>query len=200
MRRTLHLLTFSLAALFALGVAQAAQAQDATPKLEVFGGYSYMHANIVVNGTPFNLNGASGSVAYNVNYWLGVAGDFGVYHQGSVIGNGFSLTLSSYQFGPRFSFRGHKLVPYGQVLLGAGHATGTLYTTSLGTGLAPLGANNGFLLTAGGGVDWKVNHTIGIRIVQAEYLYSQFLNGAGNNNRQNNLRISTGIVFSFGKR
>jgi hypothetical protein len=94
------------------------------------------------------------------------------------------------------------LVPFGQVLLGGGHATGTLYTTSLGNGAAPLGANNGFMLTAGGGVDWKMNHTIGIRLVQTEYLYSTFLNAAGSpgKNHQNNVRISAGVVLSFGKR
>jgi hypothetical protein len=176
MRRTLQLLTMSLAALFALGAAQAARAQDTTsaPRVEIFGGYSYMNANIVIAGTRFGLNGASGSVAYNFNNWLGVVGDFGVYGQGSVAANGRSLTVSSYQFGPRISLRGH----------------------------APLGANNGFMLTAGGGVDWKLNHTIGIRIIQTEYLYSQFLNAAtgSNSNHQNNLRISAGILFSFGKR
>ena len=204
MRRTLQLLTMSLAALFALGAAQAARAQDTTsaPRVEIFGGYSYMNANIVIAGTRFGLNGASGSVAYNFNNWLGVVGDFGVYGQGSVAANGRSLTVSSYQFGPRISLRGHALVPFGQVLLGGGHATGTLYTTSLGNGAAPLGANSGFMLTAGGGVDWKLNHTIGIRIIQTEYLYSQFLNAAtgSNSNHQNNLRISAGILFSFGKR
>ena len=138
MRRILQFLTFCLAALFALGTAQAAQAQD-TPKVEVFGGYSYMRANTVISGTLLNLNGVSGSVAYNVNNWLGVAGDLGVYHQGSVTGNGLSLTLSSYQFGPRFSLRKDKhLVPFGQVLLGVGHAGGTLYTG----GTSPLGTQN----------------------------------------------------------
>lgn len=200
MRRTLQFLTFFLAALITLGAAQPTQAQD-TPKVEVFGGYSYMRANIVISGALFNLNGASGSVAYNVNNWLGVVADVGVYHQGSVTGSGLSLTLSSYQFGPRISLRKNKhLVPFGQALVGVGHAGGALYTSSLGTGLAPLGANNGFLFTAGGGVDWKLNHSIGIRLVQAEYLYSQFLNGSGNGNRQNNLRLSGGVVFSFGTR
>jgi hypothetical protein len=188
----------------ALSAAQSAHAQDttSTPKIEIFGGYSYMGANIVVSGTRFNLNGASGSIAYNFNHWLGVVGDFGVYGSGNVGGESRSLTLSSYQFGPRISLRGHALVPFGQVLLGGGHATGTLYTTSLGNGAAPLGANNGFMLTAGGGVDWKLNHTIGIRLVQTEYLYSQFLNAAGSpdKNHQNNLRISAGVTFSFGKR
>jgi len=61
-----------------------------------------------------------------------------------------------------------------------------------------LGANNAFLFTAGGGADWRLTPRIGIRLVQAEYLHSQFLNGSGNSNRQDNLRLSTGVVFSFG--
>jgi hypothetical protein len=199
MRGTLQFLTFFLAALFVLGGAPMAQAQH-TPKVEVFGGYSYLRASTVSGGTQLNLKGASGSVAYNLKSWLGVVGDVGFYRQGRVAGNGFSLTLSSYQIGPRLSLRHHtRLVPFGQVLLGAGHAGGTRYTSSPGTGLAPLGTNYGFLLTAGGGVDLKLNYTVGIRVVQAEYLYSQFLNGSGNN-RQSSLRLSAGLVFSFGER
>jgi hypothetical protein len=205
MRRTLQHLTFILAAVIVLGAAAPrAHAQDnaTAPKIEIFGGYSYMNANIVVSGTRFNLNGASGSVAYNVNNWIGIVGDFGVYDTGNAGNEGRSLTITTYQFGPRISMRGHALVPFAQVLLGGGHATGTLYTTSLGNGSAPLGASNGFALTAGGGIDWKLNHTIGIRIIQTEYLYTTFLNAAptSDKNRQNNIRISAGITLSFGHR
>jgi len=198
MRRALQFITFSLAVLFVLSAAGAVSAQG-TPKVDIFGGYSYMHANIVVSGSPINLNGASGSLAYNFNDWLGVVGDVGVYHQGSITANDLSLTVSTYQVGPRVSLRRHHhLIPFGQVLIGAGHAGGTLYTSSLGGGLAPLGTSNGFVLTAGGGVDWKLNHTIGIRLLQAEYLYSQFENGGTHGNQQNNVRLSAGIVLSFG--
>jgi outer membrane immunogenic protein len=209
MRRALRLLTISIAVLLALGTASAARAQTlgasdeaATPKLEIFGGYSYVNSNIVVSGNRISLNGASGSVAYNFNKWIGAVADFGVYGQSNVASESRSLTVSSFLFGPRVSWRGHNLVPFAQVLLGAGHATGTLYTTSLGNGTAPLGASSGFMLTAGGGVDWKPRPAIGIRIIETEYMYSQFLNAAASpdSNRQNNIRISTGIVFSFGQR
>lgn len=210
MRRALRLLTISLAALLALGAAPAARAQTlgtsdetaSTPKLEIFGGYSYMNANIVISGPRVSLNGASGSVAHNFNKCIGAVADFGVYGQGNVAAESRSLTVSSFLFGPRVSWRGHNFVPFAQVLLGAGHATGTLYTTSLGNGTAPLGASSGFMLTAGGGVDWKLRPTIAIRIIQTEYMYSQFLNVAASpdSNRQNNIRISTGVVFSFGQR
>jgi outer membrane immunogenic protein len=198
MRRILRLLIFILA-VFGTTRDARAQALEAAPRFELFGGYSYMRSNSVADGPAFNLNGGSASIAYNFSNWLGLAGDFGVYRQSNVSGSGLSLTLSSYQLGPRLSWRknGH-LVPYSQVLFGAGHASGSLYTTSLGTGVPPLGTNNSFLLTTGAGIDLKLNHTIGIRLIQAEYFYSQFLNGRGYDNRQDNVRLSTGVVFSFG--
>ena len=198
MRRIHILLAIFLAAVFALGTARTAHAQDA-PKWEIFGGYSYMRSNIIVSGAQFNMNGGSGSVAYNLTNWFGLVGDIGVTHQGAVAGKPFSLTVPTYEFGPRVSWRNHShLTPYIQVLIGGGHAGGTLYTTSLGTGLAPLGTSNDFNFTAGGGVDWKLNHGYSIRLAQAEYLHTQFLNA--NNNSQSNFRLSTGVVFSFGNR
>jgi hypothetical protein len=56
------------------------------------------------------------------------------------------------------------------------------------------------MVTAGVGLDWKLNHTVGIRVIQAEYLYSQFPNASVSDNRQNNVRLSSGIVLSFGNR
>ena len=197
MRRTHILLAILVAGIFALGSAPSAHAQDA-PKWEIFGGYTYMRANIIVNGNQFNMNGGSGSVAYNLNNWFGLVGDFGITHSGTTA-QPFSLNVYTYEFGPRVSWRNHsKLTPYGQVLIGGGHANGTLYTSSLGSGLAPLGASNDFNFTAGGGVDWKINHGFSVRLAQAEYLHTQFANAV--NNSQSNFRLSTGVVFSFGQR
>jgi len=198
MRRTHILLAILVAGIFALGSAPSAHAQDA-PKWEIFGGYTYMRANIIVNGNQFNMNGGSGSVAYNLNNWFGLVGDFGITHSGTTGNQPFSLNIYTYEFGPRVSWRNHsKLTPYGQVLIGGGHANGTLYTSSLGSGLAPLGASNDFNFTAGGGVDWKINHGFSVRLAQAEYLHTQFANAV--NNSQSNFRLSTGVVFSFGQR
>jgi opacity protein-like surface antigen len=197
MQRKYCLLAIFLSAAFALGSAPSAQAQD-TPKWEIFGGYTYTRANIVVSGTPFNLNGGSGSVAYNLSNWFGLVGDIGVVHQGAVTGKPFSLTITTYNFGPRLSWRNHTpFTPFVQILIGGGHASGTLYTSSLGTGLAPLGTSNDFNFTAGGGLDWKVSHGFSLRLAQAEYLHTQFLNL--HDNSQGSFRLSTGVVFSFGK-
>ena len=197
MRRTHILLAIFLAAVFALSSAPSAKAQDA-PKWEVFGGYTYMHSNIVVTGATFNMNGGSGSAAYHLTDWFALVGEFAGTHQGAVVGKPFSLTVITYQFGPRVSWHNHThLTPYGQVLMGGGRATGTLYTTSLGSGLAPLGSSNDFNFSAGGGVDWKLTHGFSVRLAQAEYLHTQFANAV--NNSQSNFRLSTGVVFTFGQ-
>jgi hypothetical protein len=196
MRRTNILLTIFLAAVFALS-SPPAKAQDA-PKWEIFGGYTFMHSNIVVSGATFNMNGGSGSVAYHLTHWFALVGEVGATHQGAVVSKPFSLTVTTYEFGPRVTWRNHShLTPYAQVLIGGGHAGGTLYTSSLGTGLAPIGASNDFNFSAGGGVDWKINHAFSVRVGQAEYLHTQFPNGI--NASQSNFRLSTGVVFTFGK-
>jgi outer membrane immunogenic protein len=167
-------------------------------ELELFGGYSYMQANIVFSGAPLSANGGSTSVAVYLSDWFGLVGDFGLYQQRNIAGQGFSLTFSSYQFGPRLRFpQLTHLTPFAHFLWGGGHAGGTAYTRSLGFGVPPLGVNNAFVLTAGAGADWKVSPRIAIRLVQADYLHSEFLNGSGN--RQENIRLSTGVVFSFGR-
>ena len=178
--------------LLALGATENARAQV----VELFGGYSYLRGNTSFTSEQINLHGASFSGDFYLNHWIGIVGDVGVYHAGN-IENQFSLTLSSYQAGPRVRLRNYtRFTPYAEFLLGGGHAGGTLYTSSLGAGLAPIGTNNSFLYTVGGGLDYRLSHKISIRIPQVEYLHSEFLNGSVTGHVQNNLRLSTGIVFS----
>lgn len=69
------------AAIFLMFLAAVAQAQE-TPAADISVGYS----NIWVGNSNTTASGGSGSVAFNVNHWLGaVGGDFGLYHS-SVVG------------------------------------------------------------------------------------------------------------------
>jgi len=187
-----------LIVLFFFFAGSHAMAQD-TPKVELFGGYSYVRTNLVTpQGCCFNMNGGSGSVAFNANNWFGIAADVGGYHTGNVNSSGLDLTVISYLFGPRFSYRkGERFTPFAQALVGGGHAGGTLYTGTSSTGPG-VGPNNAFAMTAGGGLDVKLGPHVAVRLVQAEYFFARFLNGK--NDRQNNLRVSAGIVFRFGGR
>jgi opacity protein-like surface antigen len=185
--------------LFLAALAATPATAQETPKFDVSAGYSFVAGNQVVTSQSINLNGASGSVSYNYNRFLGLVFDLGTYYNGNVASTGRTLSVTTYLFGPRFSYRkNEKVTPFGQVLLGGGYAGGTLYTTSLGGGAAPLGAQNSFAMTAGGGLDWNAHPRIAVRLFQAEYLRTQFNNGINSN--QNNFRFSAGVVFHFGKR
>jgi outer membrane immunogenic protein len=169
----------------------AASAQD-VPKIDLFAGYSYVRANPGTSGVDgFNLHGGSASVAYNVKPWLSGVADFGGYHSSDILGSGVDGTLSTYLFGPRVSYRHNShFTPFGQVLFGVAHIGGS-------NGLAFSTSNNSFAMALGGGVDVSVSHHFSLRPVQLDYLlthFNEFGNGAQN---QNNLRVSTGVVFHF---
>lgn len=165
--------------------------------VEFFTGYSNMQANTAVSGARLNLNGYISSMSFYWNDWGALVAEVGVYRQGSIPGSGSSLGISTYQAGPRARWRRYsRVTPFAEVLIGAGHAGGTLYTRPLGPGLAALKAQTTFIATTGGGVDVKLTHRIAIRLVQAEYQHSNFLNGYGKS--QNSFRFSTGLNFYFG--
>jgi opacity protein-like surface antigen len=179
---------FSFAALFALST----EAQEERKTIDVFAGYSYVRANPATSGSDgFNLNGGSASVAYNFNHWLSGVADFGGYTNSNILGTGNGGTLSTYLFGPRVSYhRLNRITPFAEVLFGVAH-TGT---TVLGTG----NSQNAFAMAVGGGVDYRLTGHFSLRPAQVDYLLTRF-NEFGNTNTQtqNNLRVSTGIVFRF---
>lgn len=174
------------------GIALPVKAQDEAPKLELYAGYDYVRFNVNANvaGFPpsqsFNANGGGGQLEYNPNTWLGIVGDLSGY---GVLGSNSQLAAGafSYLLGPRINLGHGKFTPFTQVLLG-----GIWATSGIGGG----GSQSHFAMTAGGGVDFNVSRHIAIRLAQGEYFMTRFPDGL--NNRQNNFRFSTGIVFRFG--
>jgi len=178
------LLTFT-----AIGTAAGAQE---TPKLDLFAGYSYVRANPSTSGVDsFPLHGGSASLAYHATGWVSAVADFGGYTNGNILGSGAGGTLSTYLFGPRVSYRRHsRITPFGQVLFGVAHIGGD-------NGLAFSASSNSFAMTLGGGVDVKVAGRFAIRPAQVEYLLTHFDELGTGGRSQNNLRVSSGIVFRF---
>lgn len=170
------------AALSIFALSSRAQAQQG-PSADVSAGYSYFRVG-GSNGT--NLNGFNASPAYNVNSWLGLAGDFGWYH-GSPSGVG--LTDLSYTFGPRFSYRGmNRIVPFAQALFGGSHLSASSGGVSV--------ASNAFAYDLGGGADVALssNGTVALR-PQVDYVGLR-----SNGSTTNCVRLSVGVVFHFGKK
>jgi opacity protein-like surface antigen len=169
--------------------AGAASAQDIS-KVEVFGGYSYLRTDTV--GVDQNFNGGSGSATYNLKSWLGAVGDFGAYHWAQ---SGFDANVVTYLFGPRVNYRMGRMTPFGQALLGGAHISGSELTDCEGILRCNTSSQNAFAMAVGGGADWNATSHIGIRLVQAEYFLTKFDDNL--HNRQNNGRLSAGVVFRF---
>jgi hypothetical protein len=132
-------------------------------------------------------------------------------------GGGFNGTLANYLLGPRVSFkRGSRFVPYVQALFGGATLWESLPVPDVaivvpaivgGGVILPTGANirfnretSGFAMTAGGGIDIKLNKHVYVRPIQAEYFLTRLspIGAFGLTNR-NNFRYSAGVNFSFGE-
>ncbi len=169
----------------------SAKAQE-LPKIDASVSYSYLRANPATSGfSGFSLNGGSASAAYNVRDWLSGVADFGGYHVGSSNGVNVDNHMLTYLFGPRVTYRKYRRIsPFGQMLFGAARAGSDVFATS--------NSHTAFATAFGVGVDWNVRDRFSIRPLQFDYLLTHLPEVAnGNSQTQNNLRVSTGIVFHF---
>jgi peptidoglycan-associated lipoprotein len=176
--------------------AQAAEANTDAPRPELALGYSYVRSNAPPGGcTCFNQNGGSAEFAWPISHGqFALAGDVTVTTAGGIASGGYGLTMSTYTAGLRYApgFGHSALRPFGQVLVGFGHASGTLVS---GPDANVGNANAAFASIMGGGVDWRLSRRWSIRLAEADYMLTTFDNGS--NNHQNNLRINTGVVVRF---
>jgi hypothetical protein len=197
--------TFILLLTIAAGSAARAIAQTLTVasgdpyRAELALGYSYLPSNAPAGDCGcFNMNGGNATFAWPLRSGMfAPAGDVTVAYAGGVSNTGDSLTLSTFTAGGRYLPRvGHSsLQPFGQVLVGVAHSSGTLVQGS-NPGAANAGA--AFAGNFGGGLDLRATSRFSVRLVEADYLLTTFDNGT--NNHQNNLRISAGLVVHFGKK
>ena len=154
---------------------------------EVFGGYSFLRANALEGA---NLDGWNASVGGKINNWLGLIGDFSGHYgtpNALVFGpvRGLDTSMHSFLFGPRLYGPNYGVVsPYVHALFGVARSAAS------GFGISTTDA--AFAMALGGGADLKLNRAFTIRLFQVDYLPTRFFN-----DRQDNARISTGIVFHF---
>lgn len=189
-------------------------ADNNTPKVELFLGYSYVRAMpLKLENRIRWMHGGNGSIAFNVNNYVGLVADFAGYRSDEIrltgAGSPPSFVLDAdgkvftYLFGPRLSYRQHdRVTPFAHALFGIAHASEVSIPGCSGfPSCTPLPSENVFAMALGGGIDVKVHRNVAIRIIQAEYLMTRFRDptpSAGQRGTRNNLRLAAGIVFRFG--
>jgi hypothetical protein len=191
-------------------------AQD-TPKVEIFGGYSYIKRD-ATNIDRINTHGWNASVTANVNSWLGVVADASG-HYGSISIFKAAHHTHTFLFGPQITYRkSEKIIPFAHTLFGVSNnpprvlvaiinSAQTAITTQefisgTGQGIPVIAGNeNAFTMAFGGGVDLKINKLIAVRLLQADYLTTKLgsIFPAFGGTRHDP-RLSTGLVFCFGKK
>jgi hypothetical protein len=141
-------------------------------KVELFGGAQYEHLQ-----PGYNAVGWDASVTGNFKHILGITGDFsGVYnsHRGN-------SSVYTYTVGPVLTARLPVVQPFVHALFG-------------GATMSHAGVNDGtFAMLVGGGLDIGLRKGIGLRLVQADWLMTQFRDQT--QNRQG--RVSAGLVIKF---
>ncbi|MFT4111201.1 outer membrane beta-barrel protein [Silvibacterium sp.] len=190
-----HLLLLALAVSSACAQTQPS-ASTWQGQTEVAGEYTWVHSNAPpAECGCFSLNGGSGEIART--FYSGYSAfvfDTTVVHAAGISPAGYDLTLSVFTAGYRFRPAPHeRWNPYGQVLLGGEHASGTLVQ-----GNTPAASDPGvvFAMNIGGGIDRRLGDHWWLRLVDADYMMTSTSNRT--NDLQNNVRISTGLVYRFG--
>jgi outer membrane protein OmpA-like peptidoglycan-associated protein/opacity protein-like surface antigen len=180
------------------------------PRFELFVGYSYIGATPRSNRNRIvGLHGGSESLAFNLNKYFGIVADLGAFESDHLtLGGVPPINVHAdggafgYMFGPRLSFRSGRITPFAQYLLGGLYATRVkLPGCTGGAACTALPSENAFAMTAGGGVDVTLTRHIAWRAFQAEYMFTRFrdpISSTGQTVRQNDVRLSTGIVFRMG--
>lgn len=159
-----------------------ARGQD-TPLADVALGYSHFH---IVKGFTIPTDGGYSSGAFNFNEWFGVVTDVGAYRS-----HGPSLpNVETYAFGPRFSYRKlDRIVPFAEALFG-----GTRFSTAVG-GIPGTSTGNHSAFAFGGGADVLLGRSRRLAVRPEVEYFGVRVNGL----TLNNVRLSLGIVFRFGK-
>jgi len=185
-----------LISLFALILTPAAQAQS---KIQLFGGFSYVHsdvrsveaATLCAGCTPIfvrqhpNAYGWEFSGAYKLVPFVSAKVEFGEQY-GKV--NGGNVRLKTYLFGPQLSLPG-PVSPFLHAEFGFAHQSIGAYT---GAVLASPGTDTSFATALGGGLDIPAVPFFAIRLIQIDYLRTSLYHQT-----QHEPRVSAGIVLHF---
>ena len=202
--RVLAMLAPMIVALCLFGTPAAAQDQPA-PKWEIFGGYSFLYPNATVHGVlplgvlPLSSNlesnprGGGASVTYNFNRWAGITLDASKEWSAGEVGVAKRIDdagFSNVSLGPKFTYRTEHLSPFVEALLGEHHLSPDAFhdVTKLG-------------FMVGAGLDLNLSRHFALRLIRADYVFSNYRYGPSNVTPATDLRgvrVESGIIILLG--
>ena len=186
--------------------ATLAEAQDApSPKWEVFGGYSFIYPGADVHGLlpsglvpvtsllESNPRGAGASLTYNFNRWLGLTGDISANLSSGE--SGVAMRIDDAEFfnlsgGPKITFRTHHVSPFLEALVGDHRLASEVFGSDYGVGFM-----------AGGGLDLRLTRHFDLRLIRADYVFSNHQYGSSSQvpaTDARGVRLQSGLVFVWG--
>jgi len=152
------------------------------PRWEVFGGYAYRNVDSTTFGfvNRSNMNGFDANATFNITPTWGVTADVGGQY-------GSQMTVYNFLAGPQYAMRRDKSMFFVHGLFGKAQDRVNI-STSISSHFESVGRAIG----AGGGYDLDLTPRFTFR-VQADYLRTNTFGTS-----QNDIRVSTGLVFHFG--
>jgi opacity protein-like surface antigen len=172
-------------------------AQEATPKVEVFGGYSLLHADTGgltgatldstlrapagTFGVASNFNGWNAEAQYNLKRRLGIVADISGHYGTPITASSSGVSglpnINEYSFlaGPVFSFKTRaRMTPFVHALFGWDRRS---LNASILSGLSSAVSSSAttysdFAMALGGGLDYKLSRHFAVRVGQLDYLYT----------------------------
>lgn len=196
----------ALTVLCTAGTIAAAQARDEpSPKWELYGGYSAFQPGADIHGVlpggilPVsshlepNPRGVGASITYDFNRWVGLTLD------SSTLSNSSEKTaaqrvddtaFSNISFGPKFTFRHKHASPFLEVLVGDHRLMPDPFHD-----IQKLG------FMAGGGLDINLSRHVALRLIRADYVFSNYRYGPSATTSATEIRgvrLQAGLNFMFG--
>jgi outer membrane protein OmpA-like peptidoglycan-associated protein len=193
-----------VAVLCSVGTLATAQDQPA-PKWELFGGYSFFDPGAHVHGLlpggllplssrlESNPRGIGASVTYNFNRWFGLTADVSGHWDSNETGVGGRIDDAAFynlSAGPKLTLRRRYVSPFLEALVGAHRLSPDLFH-----------GDDTFGFMAGGGLDVNLNRHFALRLLRADYVFSNNQYGPSatvSATDVRGVRLQSGVVFMFG--
>ena len=165
--------------MFAATGSARAQGGGDTPRVQVFGGYSYTRFDTPSFGfsNTSGLNGYTFSPAVNLIRGFGVVAELSGQY-------GSNVNFRDITVGPQFLYPKGKAMFFAHLMIGDARS------------LVQVGAGEEDTTRAvavGGGMDYDLTRRFAIRVFQVDYIHTTLFSET-----QNNYRFSTGLVYRWG--